>query len=326
MPEAHASISNDGAAADGAVLEVVGAKKDYGERRALRGLSLSIGPGEIYGLIGPNGAGKTTLVRSVCRRLALDEGVVKVLGQDPRHSPTIRKAIGLVPQAIALYTELSVRENLEIFGRLAGVARREIAAAVEDALDWTGLAARSGDRVSALSGGMQRRLNIAVATLHGPRLLLLDEPTVGIDPQAREAIHDLLRRLRASGLAILLTTHDLEQAEELADRIGILVDGELRTEGSLAELVGGAFGKDKEIQVALSEAPGEAGREALENEGLQATREVATWSGPLLGGLEGLAEIGKRLSAAGLTVDEFRVREPGLRGVFLQLTGRELTP
>jgi ABC-2 type transport system ATP-binding protein len=308
------------------ILQVTRAAKRFGTRTALDGVSLSIEPGELYALIGPNGAGKTTLVRSICRRHALDEGTVLVAGQDPTHSIEARRAIGLVPQSIALYLELSVEENLRIFGRLAGVERQRLGSAVEEALGWTGLASRATDRVSHLSGGMQRRLNIAVATLHRPRLLILDEPTVGIDPSARADIHELLGELKQQGLAILLTTHDLEQAEELADRVGVLVGGRLRAEGSLAELIGETFGNAQEIQVTFSEAPDEADGEALAAEGLQSTLDPTIWSGSLRGGLAGLADIGARLAATGMIVDEFRVREPGLRGVFLQVTGRELTP
>ena len=320
------ALESGSASGAGAVLEIVSAEKRFGARSALRGVSLEIGPGEIYGLIGPNGAGKTTLIRSICRGVALDAGEIRMLGRDPRRSPEVRRSIGLVPQAIALYAELSVRENLEILGRLAGVGRGRLSEAVTRALEWTELAERADERIEALSGGMQRRINLAASTLHEPRLLLLDEPTVGIDPGARETIHDLLRALRQRGMGILLTTHDLEQAEELADRIGVLVDGELKAEGTLETLVGAAFGNAKELQVTLAEPPDESARVVLERERLQVTRESATWSGPLAGGLDELSGLGARLAAAGLRVDEFRLREPGLRGVFLRLAGRELAP
>jgi ABC-2 type transport system ATP-binding protein len=204
------------------------------------------------------------------------------------------------------------------------VPRRGLATAVDTALGWTGLAERSGERADRLSGGMKRRLNLAAGTLHEPRLLLLDEPTVGVDPGAREVIHDLLRRLRERGLGVLLTTHDLDQAAELADRIAFLTDGEIRAEGTLEELLHASFGDAKEISVRLEQLPGPEGRAALGDAGLSAADDEARlWSGPLQEGLDSLATFGARLAESGLRVEELRVREPGLRGVFFKLTGRE---
>ncbi len=310
---------------DPAVLEVLDARKSYAGRAALRGVDLTLRRGEIVALLGPNGAGKTTLVRAICGRLALDAGSVRVGGDDPRRSAAARRRLGLVPQEIALYPELTARENLEVLGRLAGVARGELAARVEAALEWTALADRAAERVDRLSGGMKRRLNLAAGTLHRPELLLLDEPTVGVDPGARELIHALLGRLRASGLAVLLTTHDLDQATELADRIAILSDGEKRAEGSLEELLEASFGDAREVSVTLVAPPGEDGLRALRAAGLEAgAGEPRRWSGALVGGLDALASLGAGLAAAGLEVEELRVREPGLRGVFFRLTGKEL--
>jgi ABC-2 type transport system ATP-binding protein len=312
-------------ARDQPVLDVRDAHKSFGSRQALRGISVSLRQGEILALLGPNGAGKTTLVRSICGRLELDSGSVRVLGHEPRTSPEARRRLGLVPQEIALYPDLTVRENLEILGRLAGVTRDAIGDAADRALDWTGLGERSGNRSGELSGGMRRRLNLAAGTLHEPALLLLDEPTVGVDPRAREDIHDLLRQLRERGMAILLTTHDLDQASELADRIAIQTEGVLRAEGSLDELVRASFGDAREVRVTLAATPDDSGSSLLGDAGLEPVSEDRrAWSGPLLGGLESLAEIGTRLAAAGLATEELRVREPGLRGVFFKLTGREL--
>ncbi len=307
------------------VLEVLDARKSYGEREALKGVSLTIGRGEILALLGPNGAGKTTLVRAICGRLALASGSVRVSGADPRASLEARRRLGLVPQEIALYPELTARENLEIFGRLAGVERRALGAKVDEALEWTALEDRAHERIDRLSGGMKRRLNLAAGALHDPELLLLDEPTVGVDPGARELIHDLLERLCRRGLAILITTHDLDQAAELADRIAILSDGRKCAEGSLQELVAASFGGHREVWLTLTNPPTASGRELLTGAGLTAASdEPLSWSGPLAGGLESLAELGSRLAAAGLPVAELRVREPGLRGVFFHFTGREL--
>jgi ABC-2 type transport system ATP-binding protein len=307
------------------VLEVREAHKAYGSRRALEGVSLVLSRGEILALLGPNGAGKTTLVRSICGRLALDSGSVRVAGEDPRSSVAARRALGLVPQEIALYSDLTGRENLEILGRLAGVERAALDHEVEAALAWTGLAERASERVGRLSGGMRRRLNLAAGTLHRPRLLLLDEPTVGIDPGAREVIHELLRGLRRRGLALLLTTHDLDQAAELADRIAILDEGKIRAEGTLQELVQAHLGGGREVWLTLAERPTDTAREMLGAAGLaEAPTDAASWSGPLEGGLEALAVLERQLDAAGLGVEELRLREAGLRGVFFRLTGREM--
>jgi ABC-2 type transport system ATP-binding protein len=160
--------------------------------------------------------------------------------------------------------------------------------------------------------------------LHRPEVLLLDEPTVGVDPQAREQVHELLRDLRRREVAVLLTTHDLEQAEQLADRVALLADGRIRAEGTLPELVERAFGEGRELAVQLAREPEARGRQALESEGLAPTQHPLAWSGRLTGSLDALAAVGRRLSEAGLAVAELRVREPGLRGVFLSLVGREL--
>jgi ABC-2 type transport system ATP-binding protein len=305
-------------------LEVDGALKSYGDRQALSGVDLSLRAGEIYALLGPNGAGKTSLVRAVSGRIRLDAGRVLLAGGDPVGDPSVRCRLGLVPQDLALYADLTARENLEIFGRLMGLSGRRARSASDHLLDRIGLADRAGDQVAILSGGMKRRLNLAAGVIHDPRVLLLDEPTVGVDPAAREDIHELLLDLRRDGLAILLTTHDLGQASELADRVGILIDGRLRSEGSVAELVQRVFGDGKELLVTLAVAPEETGRVHLEEAGLEPSRDRRVWTSLLLRGLDDLAAFTAGLEDAGLDVEEVRVREPSLRGVFFRLAGREI--
>jgi ABC-2 type transport system ATP-binding protein len=305
------------------VLDVRGAEKRFGQRAVLNGVDLSLRQGELLALLGPNGAGKTTLIRAISGRVALDGGTVRVAGHDPLGDRRARSALGLVPQEIALYPDLTVRENLEILGRLAGVSRGELTEAVRRAVEWTGLHDRAGDRAGALSGGMQRRLNIAAGTLHRPRLLLLDEPTVGVDPTAREAIHQVLEALRSEGMGLLLTTHDMEQAEELADRISILVEGRICAEGSFEDLVRRHLGDARELTLTLAGVAAGQSRSLLEAEGLHPTADDRTWTGRLTGSLDSLASLSRRLGDAGVTVAEVRVREPGLRGVFFRVTGRE---
>lgn len=306
------------------VIDVIDVHRSFGERRALRGVSLTVRRKEIYLLLGPNGAGKSSLVRAICGRLVPDRGSVRVGGGNPRRHREARRGLGLVPQEIALYSELTTRQNLEIFGRLAGVSRADLADAVGQALSWAGLESRRDDRVGYLSGGMQRRLNMAVGMIHRPAVLILDEPTVGVDPESRETILQLLRDLRDEGLGILLTTHDLELAERLADRIGIISEGRIRGEGSLESLVRENFGDARELTVTLRSAPDPGGRDELTRQGLTAARGERMWTGRLANGLEMLSEVEGWLESSTLHVDEVRVREPGLRGVFFRLTGREL--
>lgn len=307
-----------------AVLEVRGARRHYGEGRGLHGVDLSVGPGEIYGLLGPNGAGKTSLIRAISGRLRLDGGSVRLAGGDPRGDRRVRRALGLVPQELALYPELTVRQNLELLGRLAGLGRRDARARAGPALQWIELADRATSPITTLSGGQKRRVNLAASTLHDPALLLLDEPTVGVDLPARERLHGLLRDLRARGAALLLATHDLDQATDLCDRIGILVDGALRAEGTVEELVRRAFGSAREVVLTLRTEPEAPARDALAAAGLAAGEDRRIWSGGVPGGVDALPALLHRLEEAGVTVTETRVREPGLRGVFFRLAGREL--
>jgi ABC-2 type transport system ATP-binding protein len=306
------------------LLQVSGARRTLGGRRALDGVDLTLHTGEIYGLLGPNGAGKTSLVRTISGRLRLDGGTVRLGGADLLSTTAVRRLLGLVPQELALYSDLTARENLEIFARLMGLDRSRARTAGDRLLERIGLADRAGDPVATLSGGMKRRLNVAAGVIHGPRVLLLDEPTVGVDPTARESIHDLLRDLRREGLAILLTTHDLEQAAELSDRVGMIIDGRIRAEGAVADLVRDVFGDDRELVLTFGQPPPTASLDRLTERGLEPARDLRVWTGRLPRGSEDLADLTADLEHAGLEVDEVRVREPGLRGVFFRLAGREI--
>ena len=257
-----------------ALVVVQSAVRRFGSRAALAGADLTACRGEILVLLGPNGAGKTTLLRALCGRTRLDSGSIRIGGGDPADA-AVRRRIGFVPQSIALWTQLSVRHNLELFGRLAGLERAQLAAAVADTLDWTGLAARAGDPVASLSGGMQRRINIAAGTLHRPDLLLLDEPTVGLDPVARSEVHQVLDRLRKTGMSLIMTTHDLVEAEALADRVALMSAGAIRAEDSLPQLIGRLFGSDQEVVLMLAAEPAPPIRDALRAARLSPTNEDA---------------------------------------------------
>jgi ABC-2 type transport system ATP-binding protein len=216
----------------------------YGDTVAVDGLTLEVPRGESFGLLGPNGCGKSTTLAAVAGALTPAAGVIRVAGVEERAGPlAYRRLVGLVPQELALYEELTAEDNLLFFGRLYGLRGRDLLRRGGEALEFVRLTDRAHHRVRTLSGGMQRRLNLACALLHEPPLLLLDEPTVGIDPESREAIFASLRRLRDRGTALVFTTHHLEEAEHLCDRVGILDRGRLVALGTLDDLAGGWPGR-----------------------------------------------------------------------------------
>jgi ABC-2 type transport system ATP-binding protein len=311
--------------ADFHVLEVKGATYAYGLREVLRGVDLEAGHGSIVGLLGPNGAGKSTLMRAICGRLRLSSGNIRINGKHPQ-TRDARRQLGFVPQDIALYQHLTVEENLRFFGRMAGVPPGQLTAAVAKVLKDASLTDRARQRTSTLSGGYQRRVNIAAAVLHKPALLVLDEPTVGIDVDAREAIHALLRSFRDAGGAILLTTHDLEQAEILSDRIIILNHGRVPLEGTPADLLHRAFHDQKEVIVMLAEPPTPPGSDVLRAMNLRPSRATTTWFGVEPPQQLDVRRLSEDLSIAGFVVKEIRVRQPDLTSLFVKTVGEGLAP
>jgi ABC-2 type transport system ATP-binding protein len=279
------------------MLVLEGLRKGYGAHLALDGLTLSVRRGEIFGLLGPNGAGKTTTVSLAVGVLAPDAGTVTVAGQGAPSSPAVRSRLGLAPQALALYDGLSGDENLAFFGSVYGLAGPRLAERVSAAIEFVGLADRRRDRVSTYSGGMKRRLNLAVAVVHDPELILLDEPTAGVDPQSRNLIFENVRRLREAGKTIVYTTHYMEEAERLCDRVGIIDHGRLLALGTVAELLASHGGRP----VLVAEAGGEEIRVEADDP---------------------LVELNRL--AAGRPVSAFRVERASLEQVFLHLTGRQL--
>jgi len=214
-------------------LEVRDARKSFGATRALDGMTLALGEGQMLGLLGPNGAGKTTLIRTIAGRVRLDGGSVALFGT-PRGVGGARPDLGVVPQENALYPLLTARENLETFGRMNGLDGRRLHERASWALEWTGLVDRARSQVKTFSGGMKRRLNLACGVLHEPRLVLLDEPTVGVDPQSRNAIFDNLEVLKKRGKTLVYTTHYMEEAERLADRIVVIDHGRVVANDTLS--------------------------------------------------------------------------------------------
>lgn len=291
----------------------------------MRDVSLHIAAGETYGLLGPNGAGKSTTISMIVGLAAPDSGEVRVLGQPMTTKSTApRAAIGLVPQEIAVYPDLTARENLRFFGRLYDLKGSDLNARVNRVLDLIGLADRADDHAKEFSGGMKRRLNIGVALLHDPKLLVLDEPTVGVDPQSRNAILDSVQELAGQGMAVLYTTHYMEEAQRLCDRIGILDDGELKAEGTRAELTRTVGTRDT-IRVRATgplDAAATAVRQidgitsaAIANDVLQLVANDAAAV---------TAKVLDAVSGVGASVTSIEIAQPDLETVFLHLTGKAL--
>jgi ABC-2 type transport system ATP-binding protein len=307
------------------ILRCTDLHKKFGERKAVDGVSFEIGRGETYGLLGPNGAGKTTTISMVCGILARDGGEVAIGGRSLDPSTTALKGeIGYVPQDLAIYPDLSARENLVFFGRLYGLGDRALGTRVAEILALIDLADRAGEQTSQFSGGMKRRLNIGIGLLHRPRLLVLDEPTVGVDPQSRNAILTSVEALAAEGMAILYTTHYMEEAERLCHRVGIIDQGKIIAEGTRRELVALVGGLDK---VTLA-ASGDVRAGAAAAEQLAGVRTAT----PHDGGIDLLVVEARQLlprllevvSRDGIALKSVEVVEPDLEAVFLHLTGKAL--
>ena len=300
-------------------------RKRYGELEAVKGVSFQIHEGETYGLLGPNGAGKTTTISMVCGLLTRDAGEVTLDGQAIDVGAVAAKAgIGYVPQELAIYPDLSARENLEFFGRLYDLGGAQLKARVSEVLELIGLTERARDRTSTFSGGMQRRLNIGIGLLHQPRLLLLDEPTVGVDPQSRNAILESIAELGRQGMAILYTTHYMEEAERLCTRIGIIDGGEIRAEGTRKELVA-LIGQREQVRLTLAGDVVAAARAAGHVRGVASAAakgdevEVLTADAGRV-----LPRLLDAVEAAGAHVRGVEIVQPNLEAVFLHLTGRAL--
>jgi len=309
------------------ILKVEDARFAYGDRQVLAGASLDVYPGEILVLLGRNGAGKSTLVKAITGRIPLTGGQLSVSGDNPRHHPATRAEIGLVPQQLAIYDKLTPRENLSIFGRLMGVAPNRLGEAADALLARIGLSVRANDPLRALSGGMKRRVNIGAALMHGPKLLILDEPTVGIDTKAREDICDMLRQLRDDGLAIMLTTHDMVEAEALADRVAIMVDGQVKAIGTPAELVRDYFGGRMEVSVTAARPLGAAlddtEYDALKAAGFKICSRSNTIHGLIEMTGEDIPRIFHTLVSDTPEAQEIRVRRPGLDTLLSYFADRE---
>ena len=300
-------------------LQIEALVKRFGQVTAVNDITLELRGGECLGLLGPNGAGKSTLIRSIVGRVVPDAGRVAVFGS-PANSVAARAALGWVPQELALYPRLTCKENLESFGRYHGLAGTGLREAVAWCLDWASLKDRATELTKNLSGGMRRRLNMAAGIIHRPKLVLMDEPTVGVDPQSRNRIFEMIEKLHAEGTAIIYTTHYMEEAERLCDRVAIVDHGRIIALGTNQELVENAFASRSQVLARFSSSVGVVSA-WVEHRGGRLVDSTAEFT------VERPTEIASLLddaTRAGLEVVDVSLRRPNLESVFLHLTGREL--
>ncbi len=307
------------------MIQVERLRKSFGSLVAVDDVSFTVAEGEIFGLLGPNGAGKTTAINMICGILKPDAGRVLIGGRDIwLEARTVKQGLAVVPQEIAVYEDLNARDNLNFWGSLYGLSGSRLRSRVDETLTRVGLSDRAADRVKGFSGGMKRRLNLCMGLLHRPRVLLLDEPTVGIDPQARLNILDVVREVASTGTTVLYTTHYMDEAQELCDRIAIIDHGRILTVGTLDELT--RLAGEAEV-LRLSGSFGDEGaRQRLEAIGgvrvLKVDDDTAVLSVDAEG--PGLLSVLPTILEAELEVRDVSIQQPDLQSVFISLTGKEL--
>jgi len=303
------------------MIEVNDISKSFGDVRAVDGVSFRVEKGEIYGFLGPNGAGKTTTISIISGLLEPDSGTISIGGEELTAKTTeVKRNLGVVPQEIALYDELSGRENLIFWGSLYGIPSAELRESAERVLDMVDLTARADDQVRTYSGGMKRRINLGAGLIHDPELILMDEPTLGIDPQARASMLDIVRKEAERGKTIIYTTHYLDEAQNLCDRIAIIDKGTVHAEGTLRQLTEMA-GQEDLVTLTGDFEPSRA-RKLVGDLTIDHIEE-----GTVRFFVSDRERIGKVLNDffdEGLYVKEVSIKEPSLESVFLRLTGYEL--
>ena len=300
--------------------------KKYGSLRAVDGISFEVGRGELFGLLGPNGAGKTTTINTLATLLPPDGGQASIGGHDVATSPgQVRRLLGVVPQEIALYTDLNARDNLRFWGELYGLSGKSLESRVGELLELSALSEHATQKVSTYSGGMKRRLNLVVGLIHSPEVLFLDEPTVGIDAQARIRILEMIRQLGQSGLTVIYTTHYLEEAEQLCDRIGVIDQGSMVALGDKEELIAQVgdndfvrfqldFSRQAELMNACTAWAGFHGVSVKRGK-----IEIETTDGAGL-----LPQLQAWLADQNLPLEQLEIERPNLETLYLNLTGRAL--
>lgn len=309
-------------------IEILNLHKSFGETKAVQGVAFAVRQGEIFSLLGPNGAGKTTIISMLACLLYPDEGDAFVMGHSIcRNQMDVKRVLGVVPQEIALYEDLSARENLTFWGKMYGLRGKTLKVRVEQVLEMIGLQERAKERVGKYSGGMKRRVNIGVALMHKPKVIYMDEPTVGIDPQSRRNILDSVVELKDQGMTVLYTTHYMEEAQELSDHVGIMDHGKLIACGTHEELVK-LVGQQTRIELTVSASPEKVMAAWQKAEGVvhvtmdqeeEPRISVLAEDSNLV--LPRLFEAATGLSSRITSVD---IHEPNLEAVFLHLTGRAL--
>jgi len=309
------------------ILEVKNLAKNYGDFQAVKGVSFSIEEGEIFSLLGPNGAGKTTTISMLSTLYTPTSGDAMIGGYSiTKDAMSVRGVIGVVPQDLALYDDLTARENLIFWGQMYNLSGKALTIRVDEVLEQIGLTDKAKDRVKTYSGGMKRRVNIGVGLLHKPRLLFMDEPTVGIDPQSRRAILDTVKDLNKQGMTLLYTTHYMEEAQELSNRVGIIDHGELIAIGTQKELtqqVGQAetlilhIGENDDADALAASLKGIQGVQQVE--GVEHEVSIVCTEAE-----EILAAVVTKANERGIKIRSIDIREPNLEAVFLHLTGRAL--
>lgn len=309
------------------MLKVNEVSKSYKDKKVLKGISFSVKEGEILGLLGPNGAGKSTLINCICGLAKIDGGAIEVFGLDnSKNAKVIRQQMGVVPQDIAVVEELSAYENCMFMGGLYGLKGNELKAKVKEALEFVGLWDRRKDIPGKYSGGMKRRLNIACALVHRPKLLIMDEPTVGVDPQSRNYIMESIRKLNDEGTTIIYTSHYMEEVEELCDRIVIVDEGTKIAEGTCEELVK-EVSENEMIKIGISKGmPDAAKLEKLKNTKgvIEVVENEEGFVVKSAKGEDNLRDIIQFMNDEQIVFDTINVIRPSLEHVFLEKTGKSL--
>jgi len=297
-----------------------GLRKSYGQLEAVRGIDVTVRRGEAFGFLGPNGAGKSSTMRMIAAVSTASDGSLRVLGMDPAtDGPAIRARLGVCPQDDTLDSELTVRENLLVYGRFFGLSRAEVARRADELLAFVQLGDRAGARVEQLSGGLKRRLTVARSLINEPELLMLDEPTTGLDPQARHLLWDRLFRLKQQGTTLLLTTHYMDEAEQLCDRLVVIDEGVIVAEGSPAQLIRDHSSREVcELRFGVDDHDGVAARLAHLGERVEVLPDRL-----LVYAADG-ESVAQAVHDLGLTPRSTLVRRSTLEDVFLRLTGRSL--